>query len=188
MPYKILIVDDSEEDRKRMSAIFSTSDFSIIEAKDGAEGLSLALDKIPDLLITGIVMPKMTGFEMIEQLKKNVATANIPIMILSHMGRKEDQLKAQTMGIKDFLTSGFVSPKEMRSLALLRIEGEKGGMKYRVEVNETSMDVSKLTKDFEFQPYLKCEFHPEEKKVLELIADTEKPGEFHAKFICPQGK
>ncbi|MBI2023987.1 response regulator [Candidatus Giovannonibacteria bacterium] len=188
MAYTILIVDDSEEERQRFRRTYEANGFNVMEAGDGAEGLSKAIDKKPDLIFTGIVMPKMSGFDMIDQLRKNVETEKIPIMILSHMGRKEDQIKAQEMGIKDFLTSGFITPKELVSLTLLRIEGKKGLMKYILNVDETSLDAAKLTKDFGLLPYFRCEDHPDEKKVIEIIPDENKVGEFRAKFICPGKK
>lgn len=187
MAYTILIVDDSAEERQRHRRTFESGGFNVLEAEDGVDGLNKAIDKKPNLILTGIIMPKMNGFEMIEQLRKNISTSDIPVMILSHMGRKEDQIKAQEMGIRDFLTSGFISPKELIGLAFLRIEGKKGVMKYRLSVDEASLDAAKLTKDFGLLPYFRCEDHPDEKKVIELIPD-EKLGEFKARFICPQKK
>jgi len=186
MPYTVLIVDDSKEEHERYRSVFSSGDFKVIEAFDGAEGLERAIEKKPDLIMTGIIMPKMEGFDMIRQLKKNVATADIPIMVLSHMGRKEDQLKAQELGIRDFLVSGFVAPKDLIHLALLRIEGEKGLKRYRLAVDDTALDVAKLSKDFGFMPYLECEDHHSEKKILVVWGNPERSGEFRAEFICPQ--
>lgn len=188
MAYKILIVDDNKQERERNRGVFGDRGFDVIEAEDGSQGLSAALEKKPDIILTGIVMPKMDGFDMISQLKKNVNTADIPIMIYSHMGRKEDQLKAQGMGIKDFITAGFVTPKEMIRLALFRIEGERGVKKYFLAVDETAADIAKLTKDLGLPPYLECEKHPGEKMMLSVAPNPEQSGEFKAKFVCPKEK
>ncbi len=186
MAYKILIVDDNKEERDKNRSVFAARGFDVIEAEDGAKGLDAALEKKPDIILTGIVMPKMDGFDMIGQLKKNVNTADIPVMIYSHMGRKEDQLKAQGMGIKDFITAGFVSPKEIIRLALFRIEGDKGEKNYLLKVDETAADAAKLTKDFGLPPYLECEKHPDEKMMLSVSPNPEHSGEFRAKFVCPK--
>ena len=60
--------------------------------------------------------------------------------------------------------------------------------KYLLDVNEISLDAARLTRDFNFPPYLKCDKHSSEKMVLVLSADPENAGVFKAKFICPQEK
>lgn len=187
MNYTILIVDDDNNVRERYKEIFKENGFEVAEARDGIEGLDMALEKRPNLIFTGIIMPKMDGFDMIKHLKDDIRTTNIPIMISSHLGRQEDKIKAQELGIKDFILLDFTPPADVVRLAYLRIEGNRGE-KYFLDFDETALDAARLTKDFNFPPYLKCAKHPSEKMVLVLIADSENAGEFKAKFICPQEK
>ena len=187
MNYTVLVVDDDNNVRERYRGVFKENGFNVIEAKDGIEGLDMALEKRPNLIFTGIIMPKMDGFDMIKHLKDDIRTTNIPIMISSHLGRQEDKIKAQELGIKDFILLDFTPPIDVVRLAHLRIEGDRGE-KYFIDVDETALDAARLTKDFNFSAYLKCDKHPDEKMILVLSADPENAGTFKAKFICPQEK
>ncbi|MEK7627519.1 MAG: response regulator [Patescibacteria group bacterium] len=187
MNHTVLIVDDDNDVRERYREVFKENGFSVIEARNGVEGLDIALEKRPNLIFTGIIMPKMDGFDMIKHLKDDIRTTNIPIMISSHLGRQEDKIKAQGLGIKDFILLDFTPPIDVVRLARLRIEGDKEE-KYLLDVNEISLDAARLTRDFNFPPYLKCDKHSSEKMVLVLSADPENAGVFKAKFICPQEK
>ncbi len=186
MKYKVLIVDDDEEIRKYYKNIFLENNLDVLEANDGLAGLNIAVENDVNLIMTGIAMPKMNGFDLIEMLRKNIRTANIPIIIFSHLGRKEDQEKAKEIGIKDFIIKGFNTPIEIVNLIRGRIEGNKEIREYALDINETRMDTQKIIQDLGLNPSLRCPKHPNEKMALLLIADPEKPGEFRAKFICPQ--
>ena len=185
MPHTILIVDDSEDVRIRYKDVFKNSGFATLEAKNGEEGLNMALEKIPSLILTGISMPKMDGFELIKRLRNDVKAAKIPIIICSHYGRQEDKIKAQELGIKDFIVTGFTPPIDTVKRARLLIEGE-GIKQYFLDVNEVALDAAKLTKDFDLPPYFQCKKHVGEKMSLVLSANPENPKEFKARFVCPK--
>lgn len=111
---KILIVDDQDQIRNTYADVFEAENFEVIEAKDGIEGLDKAIsDGDLDVIFTGIIMPRMDGFEMIKALKKNAITAKIPIFINSHLGREEDQKEAKNLGVKEFFIWGTIPPKEV---------------------------------------------------------------------------
>lgn len=184
--HTVLIVDDNVEIRERYKGIFENNGFKVLEAEDGIEGLNTATEEKPNLIFTGIIMPKMDGFDLIKHLKDDARTANIPIMMSSHLGRQEDKLKAQELGVKDFIISDFTPPIEVVKLARLRVEGKVDAEEYIIEIDDTARDAAKLTRDFNIQPYFKCEKHPDETMVLALSADSEKSGEFKARFVCPQ--
>ena len=188
MPHTILIVDDDIETRGRYKEIFADNGFNVIEAADGMEGLNIAVDKKPNLIFTGIIMPKMDGFDLIKHLQDDARTVNIPVIMSSHLGRQEDKIKAQELGVKDFIILDFTPPTDVVKLVRFRIEGKGGAVRYLVDVDDTALDAAKLTKDFKIQPYFKCEKHSNEKMVLALSENLEHPGEFNAKFVCPQEK
>jgi len=78
---KILIIDDKHEDLKLMESILNNEGFDVFKAFNGMEGISMALEKQPDLIILDLLMPEMNGFEVINSLQKNPQTQNIPIII-----------------------------------------------------------------------------------------------------------
>jgi DNA-binding response OmpR family regulator len=111
--YKVLVVDDDDIIRETYLQIFKQKDFDVIGAKDGVEGVDLATKEMPDIILTGIIMPRMDGFQLISTLKENVQTKEIPIAIISHLGREEDRKKAQEMGIDNFIVQGSMTPIEI---------------------------------------------------------------------------
>ncbi len=176
---KILLVDDDIPTREMYANVFKSTGFDVIEAEDGLEGLDMAIKELPDVIFSGIIMPKMDGFQMMEALKKNVATASIPVLISSHMGKEEDRQKANTLGARFFVVRGFSTPKEVvenvNSLFL-------GGNEYRLEVDDYSLDAQKLSHDLGLNN-LKC---PEcgDKLVVKLIVGENKQ-DIKANLICP---
>ena len=106
--YKILIVDDADVIRETYAQIFKQKKAQVISAKDGVEGLDLATKEMPDVIMTGIIMPRMDGFQLIKALKENVQTSEIPIAILSHLGREDDRKKAEELGIVNFIVQVYL--------------------------------------------------------------------------------
>jgi len=86
---KILIVDDDVMTREMYVNVFKQSGYEVFEAGDGVDGLDVASRELPDVIFTGIIMPRMSGFELMEALRKAVATSKIPVVISSHIGREE---------------------------------------------------------------------------------------------------
>ena len=180
---KILIVDDDVELREMYVEIFQNANFEVIEASDGVEGLDNATKEIPDVIFTGIVMPRMDGFSMIESLQKTVMTSAIPIVISSHMGREEDKLRATKLGVKDFIVRGTTRPIEV----IERISSlfTEAGKEYRLEFNPYAQDAQNLAKDLNFQASYLC-LDCSEKLVLNLKLTNPKDRIFEAKFVCPK--
>ncbi len=110
MSKKILVADDDFEQRNLYVELFRDKGFSVISANDGLEALDKALKEKPDLIFTGIVMPRMDGFELIRNLRSNVATAKTPVVMFSHLGREEDRQKAMALSGVDFMVKGYDTP------------------------------------------------------------------------------
>ena len=179
---KILLVDDDVELREIYGEIFKNSNFEVFEAGDGLEGLEAATAKLPDVIFTGIVMPRMDGFSMIEALKKTVMTASIPIVISSHMGREEDRQRANSLGVKDFIIRGTTPPKEV--IGRINALFTKIGGEYKIEFSTSGMDAEKMIKDFNFNQDFEC-VKCNRKMVLDLTLLNQKDKVFEAKFVCP---
>src|SRR3989344_4873246 len=125
MKKKILVVDDDFEQRDLYVSLFSENDFDVISASDGQEALERALAEKPDLVFTGIVMPRMDGFELISKLRSNAATSLVPIIIFSHLGREEDRNKAASLANADFMIKGYNKPKEILARVKQLLQGPK---------------------------------------------------------------
>ncbi len=150
----ILVVDDDVSSRRLYREVFQKEGFNVLTAQDGLEGLDIAIRERPDLVFTGIIMPRMDGFELISSLRKNAATSDIPIVMYSHLGREEDKRKAHELGVKDFVVRSVVTPREVSD----RIKTYLGqSQSYAMSFEPAERDAAKLAKDFDFPPYFECE-------------------------------
>ncbi|MEK6407255.1 MAG: response regulator [Acidobacteriota bacterium] len=93
---KILVVDDSNDTREMMAKLLELEAFTVVTAEDGSMGLKAAAEELPDLIITDINMPHMSGIEMIRRLRKQPAGKRIPIMAITAYGNgvAEEALEA----------------------------------------------------------------------------------------------
>lgn len=145
---KILIADDDSLMRETLGGVFMEEGFEVETAENGLAAINLIdLKKfIPDVVLTGVTMSPMNGFEMIEAMQKNESTRDISFVIMSHRGREEDKEKAMSLGVKDFIISGITTPRESVNRVRKILYMEKS---YRVDVkfNLGDNDSSKFIHD-----------------------------------------
>lgn len=108
-----MVADDDFSQRELYVELFSQAGFDVIAVKDGLEGLEKALSEKPDLVFTGIIMPRMDGFELIRNLRNNVALSHIPVIMFSHLGREEDRVRARKFPLTHFMVKGYNTPSEI---------------------------------------------------------------------------
>ena len=154
---KILLVDDNDEIREIYAEVFRKNDFEVLEAKDGVEGADKATSE-DDLaaIFTGVVMPRMDGFQMLEILKKNAILSKIPAFVNSHLGREEDRRRAEAMGLDGFFIRGTISPTEICQKIKDRIDRDQG-KRYLLNLNPWEMDGEIFIEENHFPADLKCD-------------------------------
>ncbi len=101
---KILIVEDNQAIRQELLDLMEMEDYQVVEAKDGEEGLRLAQEKLPDIIISDMLMPHKNGLEMMKEVKSNPFTENIPFIFLSALSDKEYIKNTLDLGAEDYLT------------------------------------------------------------------------------------
>ena len=102
----MLIVEDNSDVRKFIADHFN-SGYKISEAKNGEEGWQLALDLIPDIIISDILMPVSDGYELCKRIKNDERTSHIPVILLTALHSREHELKGLNTGADDFITKPF---------------------------------------------------------------------------------
>ncbi len=105
--YRVLIVDDVEENLHVVAGILGKKDIAISFAKNGVQAIKTALKKMPDLILLDINMPVMDGYEACKALKNDERTSNIPIIFLSALNEKENIVKGFDYGGVDYITKPF---------------------------------------------------------------------------------
>lgn len=88
MQFKILIVEDNADTRELLHFYFINAGFTVATAVDGAEGIYMATAEEPDIILSDLSMPKMTGIEMIKTLRAQPETRHIPILVVTAHGNE----------------------------------------------------------------------------------------------------
>lgn len=104
--FSILVVEDNEELKAFLKNILSDN-YTVITASNGEEGLQHAVNDLPDLIISDVMMPVMDGLEMIRQIKENNTICHIPIIVLSAKASLDDRIAGLEHGIDDYITKPF---------------------------------------------------------------------------------
>ncbi len=104
---KLLVVDDDPNVFELIKVNFVNAGYEVLGAKDGDEAISVALTKIPDLILLDITMPKTDGYEVCRKLRETETTYLIPIIVLSAKDKPADKIKGLKLGADDYLSKPF---------------------------------------------------------------------------------
>ena len=104
---QILVVEDSPTQSMYLKLLLEQAGYGVDVARDGAKGLEMAAEKKPDLIISDVVMPRMTGYEMCEAIKDNPELAHIPLILLTTLSDPDDILKGLEARADFYLTKPF---------------------------------------------------------------------------------
>ena len=110
---KILIIDDDEDFLSILDMKFKKEGFSTVIAKDGEEGISMAKSEKPDVILLDMALPKKSGLEVLEELKSDEISKNIPVIILSNFSEDENIQKATSLGATDYFIKADNSISEI---------------------------------------------------------------------------
>lgn len=113
MARTILLVEDDEMLHTMYTQKFTKEGYEVKSAYNGAEGVALAESAKPDIILLDIIMPKMDGFAALKKIKKNPATAQIPVILLTNLGQEEDIRKGKELGASDYFIKANHTPQEV---------------------------------------------------------------------------
>ncbi|MEM9733202.1 MAG: phosphate regulon transcriptional regulator PhoB [Pseudomonadota bacterium] len=117
----VLLVEDEPAQREVLRYNFEKEDYRVVVAEDGDEGLLLAQEQNPDLIILDWMLPEVSGIEVCRRLKREDDTREIPVMMLTARGEESDQVRGLDTGADDYVVKPY-SVKELlaRARALIR--------------------------------------------------------------------
>lgn len=152
----MLIVEDNSDMRTYISSFFDT-EFQIIESENGKEGIDIAFENIPDIIISDIMMPEMDGNEFCKTIKKDERTSHIPIILLTAKASKESRIESLETGADDFITKPFDGDElkvrvnnlvEQRNKLRKLIENKLRQRKNTFDINLDDSNISSMDEKF----------------------------------------
>jgi DNA-binding response OmpR family regulator len=132
---KILVIEDQKDIREIISALLTEEGYIVFTAKNGEDGISLAIMELPELIICDILMPGIDGYSVIKELSKNNKTKAIPFIFLTAKVEKEDIRYGMMLGADDYLFKPFKTDELLNSIKsrLKRIETLKADKPKTIE-------------------------------------------------------
>lgn len=142
----ILVVDDNDDFRAYIRQNLE-SEYHVLEAANGEDGFQVAVDLIPDLIISDIMMPVLDGIEMSKQLKSDFRTSHVPIVLLTAVNNQQKMLDGFETGADDYITKPFnpdILASRVRNLIGQR---EKLQSNFKLQMQMTPKDIQVTTLD-----------------------------------------
>lgn len=112
MTKRILVVEDTEDNRRILRDLLSNAGFDLIEAVDGEEGVRMAARHVPDLVLMDIQLPVVDGYEATRRIKANPKLRHIPVIAVTSYALSDDQKKAIDAGCSSYVAKPY-SPRAL---------------------------------------------------------------------------
>jgi len=161
----VLVVDDDPEVVRTVRSYLEEEGLAVLSASTGAEGAALAADRHPDVILLDLLLPDQSGLELLQVLKRDPATARIPVLVISIMN---DAVKGLTMGAADYLVKPVDRAAVVKSVKRL-LDGQ-GEHEPTVLVVDDERDTAELIRDTLRNEGLRTQVAHHGRQALELIA------------------
>jgi putative two-component system response regulator len=119
----VLVVDDVSANVELLGTLLSREGYTVLTASDGQQALDLVASEHPDLVLMDVMMPKISGFRVCEQIKQNKATRLTPVVLITALCKREDRIQGINAGADDFLTKPVnIHELSARARSLVRLK------------------------------------------------------------------
>ena len=113
----ILIIEDEAALQDALKKTFASEGYEVRQGFDGEEGIALAREKKPDLVLLDLVLPKKHGFEVLQAMKQDEALKEVPVLVLTNLEESEEVMKAIELGARGYLIKANYALKEVLAKA-----------------------------------------------------------------------
>jgi two-component system cell cycle response regulator DivK len=116
---RVLIIEDNEDNLSLMRLLLERAEYEVLAAEDGISGLKIANQEQPDIILLDLAMPEMDGWEVARELKANIQTQNIPIIVVTAHALSKDRDRAYAAGCDAFIVKPFSVAKLIQEIEKL---------------------------------------------------------------------
>lgn len=109
----ILLIEDDPVLSKMYQTKFSNEGFEVLVANDGVKGYNMTFNNDVAVMILDIMMPKMSGIEILEKVRSTAKGKNLPVIVLTNLVQKEEKSKAIGLGVEDYLLKAEITPSQL---------------------------------------------------------------------------
>ena len=110
---KVVVADDDRMFRKAAETTLRRQGYSVTTASDGEEALQLIRSEQPDIIVLDLIMPKLQGFDVLQILKQDARTSDIPVIVLSSLAQEQDKQEALDLGAATYFNKSNFSLGEL---------------------------------------------------------------------------
>ena len=184
---KVLIVEDDGVYRNLYADLLTREGYSVVQALNGKEGMTRAECDQPDLILLDLMMPVVSGLDMLESLQRQEITKHIPVLILSARGQQTDIQKCLEFGAKDYAVKGYHKPKEiLAKIQSIFNDAKSQAVTYRLFISDSKGDAIKFLRDTKLSGSYEC---PQCRMTMALELTTarfhDQNQEFAVRLVCP---
>lgn len=182
----ILLVEDDPLFQRAYETHLQEEGYQVRIAADGEEALRQIEASRPDLVLLDLLLPRMSGYEVLAQVRANPSLAELPVIVLTNRAEPEDMKRAMELGATDYFVKVTARPRQVLwkvRQALTREAGRPVAM--RVAVKEKELDAALVAETAGRPPDLHCE-QCGGRLVLEMFPRPDEHRSFEARFICPK--
>jgi CheY-like chemotaxis protein len=123
---KVVVADDDRMFRKAAETTLRRQGYSVATAADGEEALQLIRAEQPDIIVLDLIMPKLQGFDVLQILKEDPPTSNIPVIVLSSLAQDQDKQEALKLGAVAYFNKSTFSLAELVNQIQHTLTSEQG--------------------------------------------------------------
>ena len=110
---KIMVVEDDAALREIYSIRITAEGYEVVSASDGEEALAVAVRERPDLILADVMMPKISGFDMLDILRNTPETANIRVIMMTALSSEQDRARGESLGCDRYLVKSQVGIEDV---------------------------------------------------------------------------